>query len=453
MDPQPPSSANSRDIYSVSRLTTEVRFMLERGFPLVWVQGEIGNLSQPASGHLYFTLKDAVAQVRCALFRNVRTRLRFKPEEGTQVLARVRISLYEPRGDFQLIVEQMEPAGEGALRQALEALKQKLAAEGLFDLARKKPLPAFPERIGILSSPSGAAIHDVLTVLKRRFPAAGVVLYPIPVQGRDAAREIVEMLRLADRRRECDLFILTRGGGSLEDLMAFNDEGLARAIAALETPLVSAVGHEIDFTLADLVADRRAPTPSAAAELVTSDREELGIRVETLRQRLRHRMMHRLQAWEGRLAGVTKRLELSHPQRRIQQRQQRLDELSQRLMRSLTLGMERRRGRLDLLASRLAARHPGIRLRQLEERLTKLRPRLLHAMDKLLASKRQALGATARQLNAISPLATLERGYAIAWKLPERQLLRDAAQTAPGDTLEIRLGRGLVRARVEHSTE
>lgn len=453
MDPQPLSSTDSRDIYSVSRLTTEVRFMLERGFPLIWVQGEIGNLSQPASGHLYFTLKDVAAQVRCALFRNVRTRLRFKPEEGAQVLARVRISLYEPRGDFQLIVEQMEPAGEGALRQALEALKQKLAAEGLFDLARKKALPAFPEHIGVLSSPSGAAIHDVLTVLKRRFPAAGVILYPIPVQGRDAAREIVEMLRLADRRRECDLLILTRGGGSLEDLMAFNDEGLARAIADLERPLVSAVGHEIDFTLADLVADRRAPTPSAAAELVTPDREELGIRLDALRQRLRNRMMHRLQTWEGRLAGAAKRLELSHPQRRIQQRQQRLDELNQRLMRSLTIGMERRRGRLDLLASRLSARHPGIRLHQLEERLIKLRPRLLQAMDKLLAAKRQALGAAVRQLNAISPLATLDRGYAIVWKLPEGQLLRDAAQTVPGDAVEIRLGKGLVKARIENSTE
>ncbi|MBU0498725.1 MAG: exodeoxyribonuclease VII large subunit [Gammaproteobacteria bacterium] len=440
--------ADSRDIYSVSRLTTEVRYALERGFPLLWVQGEIGNLSMPASGHIYFNLKDAVAQVRCALFRGVRARLRFRPAEGAQVLARVRISFYEPRGDFQLIVEQMEPAGEGALRQALEALKQKLAAEGLFDPARKKALPPYPAAIGVLSSPSGAAIHDVLTVLKRRFPAARVILYPIPVQGAEAAREIVAMLRLAERRRECGLFILTRGGGSLEDLMAFNDEGLARAIAALETPLVSAVGHEIDFTLADLVADRRAPTPSAAAELVTPDGEALQRQIDALRHRLHGRFSHLLRLLNHRLAGGLKRLELSHPRRRIQQQQQRLDELSLRIGRAIQSKIERQNVRLQGLSSRLTAHHPGLRLKTLDSQLTKLGPRLRRAMAKLLATKRQSLGAAARQLQAISPLATLDRGYAIAWKLPERELLRDAAQVNRDDQIEVRLGQGVVRAKV-----
>ncbi|OGT91068.1 MAG: exodeoxyribonuclease VII large subunit [Gammaproteobacteria bacterium RIFOXYA12_FULL_61_12] len=448
MSQQVLSFADPRDIYSVSRLTTEVRYALERGFPLLWVQGEIGNLSMPASGHIYFTLKDSVAQVRCALFRGVRSRLRFKPEEGAQVLTRARISFYEPRGEFQLIVEQMEPAGEGALRQALEALKQRLAAEGLFDQARKKPLPPVPATIGVLSSPSGAAIHDVLTVLKRRFPAARVILYPIPVQGAGAAQEIVEMLRLAERRRECDLFILTRGGGSLEDLMAFNDEGLARAIAALETPLVSAVGHEIDFTLADLAADRRAPTPSAAAELVSPDGDALQRQIDALRHRLQSRFRHQLHLLGNRLAGGLKRLELSHPRRRIQQQQQRLDELGLRIGRAMRVRLERQSARLQGLKNRLDARHPGIRLKELESRLTKLGPRLHRAVAQLLASKRQALAAAARQLQTVSPLATLDRGYAIAWKLPQRELLRDATQVETGDRIEVRLGKGMVRAEV-----
>ena len=248
---------SQRDILTVSRLNSEVRSVLEGSFPLLWVEGEISNLAQPASGHIYFTLKDRHAQVRCAMFRLKRQRLRFLPENGSQVLLRCRVGLYESRGEFQLMVEHMEPAGDGALRQAFEALKEKLAGEGLFDVDYKKPLPEYPRQIGVITSPTGAAVRDILHVLERRFPAAGVVLYPVQVQGETAASEIEAMIRLADHRAECDLLILTRGGGSLEDLAAFNDERVARAIHASTLPIVSAVGHEIDFTIADFVADRR----------------------------------------------------------------------------------------------------------------------------------------------------------------------------------------------------
>ena len=279
-------SAESRDIFSVSRLNMEIRSALENSFPLLWVTGEISNLAAPRSGHLYFSLKDASAQVRCAMFRNRRKLLRFQPDNGAQVIVRAKVTMYEPRGDLQLIIEHMEPAGEGLLRQQVEELTRRLRDEGLFDADRKHPIPAFPRRIGIVTSPSGAAIRDVLTVLKRRCPSIPVVIYPVPVQGTTAAAEIAEMLRLADRRKECDLLILTRGGGSLEDLMAFNDEQLARTIAALSIPLISAVGHEIDTGISDHVADRRAPTPSAAAELASPDAAALLERITLLGTRL-----------------------------------------------------------------------------------------------------------------------------------------------------------------------
>lgn len=437
-----------RDIYSVSRLTTEVRFALEQGFPPLWVEGEIGNLSAPSSGHLYFTLKDPAAQVRCALFRGTRMRLRFTPKEGDQVLVRARISLYEARGEFQLIVEQMEPAGEGALRRNLEALKQRLAAEGLFDLARKKPLPALPRRIGVLSSPSGAAVHDVLTVLGRRFPVAELILYPIPVQGAEAPAAIVEMLDIANRRAECDLLILTRGGGSLEDLMAFNDEGVVRTLTRLDLPLVSAIGHEIDFTLADLAADRRAPTPSAAAEMAAPHRDELEERIGQLRQNLGLRLHHRVDQSRHRLDAAAGRLRLCHPLRRLQQQAQRLDELGGRLPLAWGHRLHQARGALSTLEARLRILHPAQRLGRSRDALTALQGRLSQAMERHLASKAQALASNGRQLHTVSPLATLERGYAIAKRLPEGKILRDAGALRPGDRLQLQLAKGQVEAEV-----
>jgi exodeoxyribonuclease VII large subunit len=297
-----------RDIYSVSRLVRETRAVLEGSFPLLWISGEISNLAQPASGHIYFSLKDEIAQVRCAMFRMRRQQLRFQPANGQQVLVRARVSLYEARGELQLIVEHMEPAGEGALRLAFEQLKQKLGAEGLFDSDKKKPLPELPRQLGIITSPSGAAIRDLLSVLRRRFPALPVVLYPVQVQGTEAPRQIVRMLQLANRREECDVLILSRGGGSLEDLQPFNEEAVARAIHASRIPVVSGVGHEIDFTIADFVADHRAPTPSAAAELVAPDRLAWRRQLQQLGQRLSLVQLRKIEQLRDAVTGLGHRL-------------------------------------------------------------------------------------------------------------------------------------------------
>lgn len=438
-----------RDIYSVSRLNSEVRAVLEGSFPLLWVTGEISNLTRPSSGHIYFSLKDSHAQVRCALFRMRRQHLRFQPENGMQVLVRSRISLYEGRGEFQLLVEHMEPAGEGALRQAFEELKQRLGAEGLFDAAHKRALPPFPRRIGVITSPTGAAIRDLLTVLRRRFAGIAVVVYPVPVQGADAPARIAEMIRLAERRGECDLLVLTRGGGSLEDLMAFNDERVARAIHAAQLPIVSAVGHEIDFTIADFVADRRAPTPSAAAELISPDRPALLQRLTQAGRRLAHAWGRRQLLERTRLAHLHQRLSHLHPGQRLRQQQQRLDELDQRLHRCLLRQLQQRQARLDTLAARLYSHTPRHRLAQLGLRQRALQQRLHRCMPQRLKQLRQRLAAAAQQLDTLSPLATLARGYAIVQRLPGGEILRDAAQVEAGDRVEARLAQGRLICRVE----
>ena len=444
-----PTLYPDRDIYSISRLNSEVRAVLEGSFPLLWVEGEISNLARPSSGHIYFTLKDAHAQVRCAMFRMRRMHLRFQPENGMQVLVRARVSLYEGRGEFQLAVEHMEPAGEGALRQAFEELKQRLGAEGLFDAAHKKPLPPFPQRIGVITSPVGAAIRDLLTVLRRRFPGISVVVYPVPVQGEDAAASITEMIKLADRRAECDLLVLTRGGGSLEDLMAFNDEGVARAIHAASLPIISAVGHEIDFTIADFVADQRAPTPSAAAELISPDRDHLQQRLGQLHSRLAISWDRQNNLSRTRLQHVHKRLGQLHPGVRMPQQLQRLDELEQRLIQSTLNSHRRRGGRLDLLNARLQALTPAHRLEKLNLRRSALNQRLCLQMDNRLAQARQRLTNISQHLQAVSPLATLGRGYAIVCRHPSGEILRDAAQAMPGEQIEARLSQGSLFCRVE----
>ncbi len=459
-----------RDIYSVSRLNAEIRSVLEGSFPLVWVEGEISNLATPRSGHSYFSLKDAHAQVRCALFRNRRLLLRFQPKDGDRVLVRARVSLYEARGEFQLIVEQMEPAGEGALLRAFQLLKAKLEKEGLFDTARKKPIPPFPRCVGVVTSPTGAAIRDILQVMARRFPAMPVILYPTLVQGEEAPQQIVEALKLADARGECDLLILARGGGSLEDLAAFNDEALARAIAALETPLISAVGHETDFTIADFVADRRAPTPSAAAELATPDQAHIRQRLALLEQRLRRRLAQLLQERSSRLEHATHKLRLLHPRHRLEQHAQRLDELNGRLARAMETHLVRDRHRLAGLKERLLRHAPEARLRLLRSRWHQATPRLLPAMTRLLQvrestlqqnhqrllpaiqhrleQKRQHLGGLARALQAVSPLQTLERGYSITLNA-NGEPLTDAKQVSPGDRIRTLLAHGELLSVVE----
>ena len=441
--------ATTRDIYTVSRLNSEVRSVLEGSFPLIWVEGEISNLARPASGHMYFSLKDSHAQVRCALFRNRRLNLRFQPENGAKVLARARISLYEGRGEFQLIVEHMEPAGEGALQRAFEELKARLDKEGLFATETKQPLPPYPRCIGLVTSPSGAAIRDVLSVLRRRWPLARVVVYPSAVQGAEAPGQLVRALRIADSRKECDLLILTRGGGSLEDLMAFNDERLARAMHALRLPVISAVGHEIDFTIADFVADRRAPTPSAAAELATPDQRTLRERLVKLENRLVRAMQLRLMQARHTQRLLAGRLQQQHPATQLRQRMQRLDELSLRMLRGMPHLMADKRHRLESLHARLMRHSPAARLRQQRERLGFLAERLDRAIQQQLRLRRDRLETRMHALHTVSPLQTLQRGYAIVTTEPDGRLVTDASTLRVGERIRARMAKGGVIARVE----
>jgi exodeoxyribonuclease VII large subunit len=438
----PLTEAPQRDIYSVSRLVRETRSVLESSFPMLWVSGEISNLAQPASGHIYFSLKDEIAQVRCAMFRMKRQQLRFRPANGQQVLIRARVSLYEARGEFQLIAEQMEPAGEGVLRLAFEQLKEKLAAEGLFDSAHKQPLPEVPRRLGIITSPTGAAIRDLLSVLRRRFPSLPVVVYPVQVQGEEAPEQIVRMLALANRRRECDVLILSRGGGSLEDLQAFNDEAVARAIFASAIPVVSGVGHEIDFTIADFVADQRAPTPSAAAELVAPDQMAWRRRLSQLAQHLERHPRRKLLLLRERLTSLERRLYKQHPTQRLQQRAQRLDELSQRMRRAVDSRMRHPYQHLEQLRHRLAGHSPASRLERLTLNHRQLAERLRRAIQQRLEREQTRLGRLARDLHTLSPLNTLARGYAIVLRQEDGCIVRRVDEVAVGERVSARLAEG-----------
>ena len=384
------------DVLTPSQLNTLARSLLEDAFPLVWVEGELGNVSRPASGHLYFTLKDARAQVRGALFKPKSQWLKFVPREGLRVLARGRLTLYEARGEYQLVLDHMEEAGEGALRRSFEELKAKLAAEGLFASERKRPLPRFVRRLGVITSPTGAAVRDIVSVLGRRCPLLEVEILPVQVQGATAAAGIAGMLARAGASGRYDTLLIARGGGSLEDLWAFNDEALARAIAASPVPVVSAVGHETDFTLADFAADVRAPTPSVAAELLVPDRDELRRRVATLQARL-----HRQQ------------------RQQLRQAMQRADRAG------LRLEAQRPRARLDLLCRRQA---------------DSLR-RLGAAWQRRLEREQSRLRGLARSLETVSPLATVARGYALL-QHEDGRLIRSTAQADVGDRVEARLADG-----------
>lgn len=439
-----------RDIFSVSRLNMEVRSALENSFPLLWIAGEISNLSMPASGHLYFSLKDAQAQVRAALFRTKRQYLRFQPQNGQQVLVRARVTLYEPRGDFQLVVEQMEMAGEGLLRQKVEALRQRLQAEGLFAAERKRPLPVHPATIGVMTSASGAALHDVLTVLRRRNPLARVLLYPVTVQGATAAAEMTTMLKIIAARKDCDLLIVTRGGGSFEDLMPFNDEQLVRALADLPIPSISAVGHEVDTTLCDYAADQRAPTPSAAAELASPDQRILLQQLQQGRQRLESLLTRVLQRQMQTLDFLRKRLENQSPRQALVQLQQRLAQAERQLHRLMQDRLRLLRLRLDQWQSRLQVQHPSRHLNDARQQLSALRGDLLLRMRTQLQQRRAALARWLGPLQALSPLATLERGYSISFNA-QHQAIRSAAQVQPGDKVQLRFAHGSADCTVDRT--
>ena len=446
-----PGVRPNRDIYSVSRLNREVRVLLERGFGSLWLEAEISNFARPSSGHWYFSLKDAGAQVRCCMFRQRNMLLGFAPRDGQKVLVRARIGLYEPRGEYQLLIDHMEDAGLGALKRQFDELAAKLAAEGLFAPERKRPLPALPKRIGVITSPSGAAIHDILHVLARRFAAIPVLLYPVAVQGAAAAAEIVAALKLAGRRAECDVLILARGGGSLEDLWAFNDEALARAVAACPIPVVSGIGHEIDFTIADFAADVRAATPSAAAEIVAPDAEEWVASLRRLRERLQRALRQGIDTHRERLRWLIGRAELVNPEARLAQQGQRLDELEQRASRALRQILADRRSALGLSVSRLWQLSPAARLQGTAARHAALFARLRAAGLRQLNRARERLAPLVRTLNAVSPLATLDRGYAIV-SLEGGAILRDAKDATAGTIIEARLSQGRIRAKVEGSS-
>lgn len=438
----------ARDILSPSQLNTLARDLLESAFPLVWVEAELGNVTRPASGHLYFTLKDARAQVKCAMFKPKSQWLKFVPREGLRVLGRGRLTLYEARGDYQLVMDHLEEAGEGALRRAFDELKAKLAAEGLFEEARKRPLPAHVQRLAVITSPSGAAVRDVLSVLGRRFPLLEVDVLPVQVQGETAAAQITTMLKRAGASGRYDVILLTRGGGSLEDLWAFNDEQLARAIAASPVPVVSAVGHETDFSLSDFAADLRAPTPSVAAELLVPNRSDLNTRLQGLQRRMAALQTQALRQSMQRADRAILRLQAMRPQARLQLLHRRQVEASRRLEAACREQLERRRAVLRHAAAVLRATQPSRRLALLKERLESLAPRPQAAVARGLQRETLKLRALARSLEAVSPLATVARGYSILTDA-QGKLLRSVAQVQTGDPVSAQLGDGTLKLRVE----
>jgi exodeoxyribonuclease VII large subunit len=437
-----------RDVYSVSRLNREVKLLLERGFGVIWLEAEISNLSRPSSGHWYFSLKDANAQVRCCMFRQRNMLCRFSVQDGQKVMVRARLGLYEPRGEYQLVIEHMEDAGVGALQRQFEQLAAKLSAEGLFANERKRPLPKLPKRVGIITSPTGAAVRDILHVLARRFATIPVLIYPVSVQGATAAAEVCAALAAAARRADCDVLILARGGGSLEDLWAFNQESLARAIIASPIPIITGIGHEIDFTIADFCADVRAPTPSAAAEIVVPDAEEWLVSLRRSGARLQRALLRSMESRAQRLRWLAGRAALVSPTARLAQQAQRLDELEQRLSNSVGRLLAERRSAVSELRSLLWQASPIARVQGAAARQKLLLSRLRAAALNNLRRARERLAPLERTLNAVSPLATLQRGYAIVVNA-EGRILRDAAAAAAGSIIEARLAQGSLRAKVE----
>jgi exodeoxyribonuclease VII large subunit len=433
-------------VLSVTRFNQLVQATLEGRVPLTWIEGEVSNLVAPPSGHLYFTLKDATSQLRAAMFRNRTRLLASKPRNGMRIRVRGRPSIYMPRGDYQLLVEHIEDAGVGALQQAFDALKLKLAAEGLFAAERKRALPGFPLAIGVVTSASGAVIHDVVTVLARRAPWIPVVLYPTLVQGREAAACIAEAIAVANRRAEVDVLIVGRGGGSLEDLWPFNEEIVARAIAGSALPVISAVGHETDVTIADFVADLRAPTPSAAAESAAPPREELLARVNGELRALNRHMQSRLRDAAAQLALTRKGI--IRPDHRLRDHRQQVDELELRARRALADRIALENRRLTEILHRLRMEAPDRKLPEARNRVVALQSRAARALREKLARRQLALEAAAARLNTVSPLATLSRGYAIVLD-SAGNVLSTATDTQPGQVVNARLARGELTCRVE----
>ena len=442
------SQSNDR-IYTVSSLNAQVRLILENEMGIVWLVGELSNFSIPVSGHWYFTLKDSRAQVKCAMFKGSNRHVTFKPGNGNQVLVKARLSIYEPRGDYQLIIESMQPEGDGRLQQQFEQLKMSLAAEGLFAQSLKKPLPQQPQRVGIITSKTGAALHDILHVLKRRDPSLAVVIYPTMVQGDGAAISIAQAIGRANSRQECDILIVGRGGGSLEDLWAFNEEIVARTIAASQIPIVSAVGHEVDVTIADFVADMRAPTPSAAAELVSRDNSSQTDKIKHKQQQLHHAIQFYLAEKKQYINQLNHRLDRQHPQLRLNQQQQHLDDITRRLQQIMLKKIQIQQQRITQNQYKLSLHSPQQRLQHNTTTLINTKRRLLDAMDRNLLNAQHKLSLAAEKLDTVSPLATLNRGYSIT-RDDKGNLIRHCDQVKAGDQLITTVTDGKIYATVNN---
>ena len=438
MDQSLINTSNSRDIYSVSRLNREVRTILETGFPLLWIEAELSNFARPASGHWYFSLKDEAAQVKCAMFKNRNQLVKVLPANGKQVLVRARIGLYEPRGDYQIIIEHMEEAGDGALRQQFEILKNKLAEEGLFDSAHKKNIPETVTRVGIVTSPSGAAVHDILTTLQRRFPMQ-TIIYPTPVQGKGACNKIAAAINKANARQEVDVLLVARGGGALEDLWEFNEEVVARAIYESIIPVVTGVGHEVDFTIADFVADQRAPTPTAAAELISLDRYQQLQQLTSYESRLIGLVEKNLQQKQQQVDWLSKRIR--HPKERLHMLRQKVEQLNQRNIRSLESTLSDARYKLEVLNARVMRHEPSQRIQKLILRYKNIHQRFQRASNQTLTNKRQKLSHLIHTLDTLSPLHTLKRGYAIV-KDENNNIISQSKKVKIGHKVKTELDQG-----------
>src|SRR5438067_6120041 len=441
-------SAPARRIYTVTELTVRVRDLLEQEFFEVWVEGELSNCKIWNTGHLYFTLKDGASQVRAVIFRSALRYLKFKPADGLRVVARGRLSVYEPKGEYQLVCEHLQPQGLGELQLAFDQLKQRLQAEGLFDAARKRPLPALPRKIGIVTSLDGAAIRDIIKVLRRRYANAHLVICPARVQGQDAAPDVARALRQIGRVKGVDVVIVGRGGGSIEDLWAFNEEIVARAISRVPVPVISAVGHETDVTIADFVADLRAPTPSAAAEIVVSAKEHFSSRIDRLADRLQAAAHARVQRLARRVHVADGRPAFAGFRARLALRDRRASELSHALTRVARAAVASRARRLQAIERQLATYDAGRRLARISTQLVASAGRLHQAIGVRRHRAAAQLGTVAARLDALSPLAVLGRGYAVAWNADKTRVLRDAASVSPGDIVRVTLSRGEIEAKV-----
>lgn len=440
--PEPIAESSEPQVFSISEINKAIRRSLEGQFQLIWVRGEISNFKAHTSGHFYFSLKDATAQVNAVMFKGFNQRLKFKPHDGLEVLVRGKITVYEPRGNYQIFCELMEPVGAGALQKAFEQLKAKLQAEGLFESSRKRPLPAFPRHVAVVTSPTGAAIRDILNILRRRSQSIRVTLVPVLVQGEQAPASIVEGIYKANLLKDVDVMIVGRGGGSIEDLWAFNNEGVARALAASRVPTISAVGHEVDFTVADFVADLRAPTPSAAAELVVKNTGEVMDRIQLLTRQLRQAMQQRILLHKKHWQQLS--LRLSDPRRKLQESMQRCDELTQRLQSAVERYLVQRRTAVDILLHRLGT--PKEVLRRLQEKIHHLVTTHRQAMSLQLRRKGEKLGQLTAVLDSLSPLKVVERGYSLVTRQDE--IIKSATQLNIGDSVNLRFAHGEAEAQI-----